>query len=106
MTNTLIVAGPNFRERAESDLATGNVDITPTLARLTGLDVPAGAFDGRVLEEALRAPRRQPGAGGVGGLVTGLTPTTGYSAAQEFVEVDGVRYFHSATATRKAPPPR
>jgi arylsulfatase A-like enzyme len=103
VSNTLIVAGPDFRERAVSDLATGNVDITPTLVRLSGLEVPAGAFDGRVIEEALRAPRRPLRAGIRGGL-TGGVPSPGYAVRQEFSEVDGVRYFDSASATRPSPP--
>lgn len=101
--NTLIAAGPDFRERAVSDLATGNVDITPTLARLTGLTVPAGTFDGRVVDEALRSAIRVPPPGGIGGMVGGAT-TGGYSPSLHFATVDGVRYFDSATDTRQPVP--
>jgi len=104
VANTLIAVGPDFRERATSGLATGNVDVTPTLLRLAGVDVPTGAFDGRVIEEALRAPRRQPRQGPSGGGRTADQPTpVNYQAAQTFTEVDGVRYFDSATATRRPP---
>ena len=41
--NTLIAAGPDFREHATSDVPTGNVDIAPTLLRLLGLPRGAGA---------------------------------------------------------------
>lgn len=103
VTNTLLAVGPDFRARATSDLATGNVDIAPTLLRLTGVEAPAGAFDGRVIDEALRVPRRRPRPG-LGGGRTGGAPTPGsYQATQEFTEVDGVRYFDSATATRRPP---
>jgi arylsulfatase A-like enzyme len=106
VTNALIAVGPNFRERAVSDVATGNVDITPTLLRLTGLAVTAGTFDGRVIEEALRdgtpAPPRGIAGGLVGGLTAGGNPAS-YSARQDFTEAYGVRYFDSATATRQAP---
>jgi arylsulfatase A-like enzyme len=105
VSNTLIAAGPDLRLTFVSDSATGNVDITPTLARLTGLDVPAGTFDGRVIEEALRAPQRERRTGLKGGMTGGL-PSPGYSVRQDFTEVDGVRYFESATATRTATPPR
>jgi arylsulfatase A-like enzyme len=104
VTNTLIAAGPDFRERASSDVATGNVDITPTLLRLVGLDAPAGTFDGRVIEEGLRRSTRQPRAGLRGGLVVGSAAAAGYSASQEYAEVDSVRYLDSATATRKPAP--
>ena len=53
MRNTLIAAGPRFRIGLRSDLASGNIDLAPTIFRL--LNVKAGdARDGRVLVEALK----------------------------------------------------
>jgi predicted AlkP superfamily pyrophosphatase or phosphodiesterase len=52
--NTLIAAGPDFREGATSAVPTGNVDIAPTLLKLVGLPVPA-SMHGRVIEEGLRS---------------------------------------------------
>jgi len=51
--NSLIAAGPDFREHAVSSAPTANVDIAPTLLRLLGLPIP-GSMTGRVIEEALR----------------------------------------------------
>jgi arylsulfatase A-like enzyme len=51
--NTLIAAGPDFREHASSEVPTGNVDIAPTLLFLVGMQ-PAPTMTGRVIEEALR----------------------------------------------------
>jgi arylsulfatase A-like enzyme len=51
--NTLIAAGPDFREHASSEIPTGNVDLAPTLLRLLGLQVPP-SMTGRVIEEGLR----------------------------------------------------
>jgi len=51
--NTLIAAGPDFREHATSNVPTGNVDIAPTVLRLLGLKIPP-SMTGRVIEEALR----------------------------------------------------
>jgi arylsulfatase A-like enzyme len=51
--NTLIAAGPDFREHATSEIPTGNVDLAPTLLRLLGLPVPK-TMTGRVIEEGLR----------------------------------------------------
>jgi predicted AlkP superfamily pyrophosphatase or phosphodiesterase len=51
--NTLIAAGPEFREHATSGLPTGNVDLAPTLLRLLGITPPA-SMTGRVIEEGLR----------------------------------------------------
>jgi arylsulfatase A-like enzyme len=52
--NTLIAAGPDFREHATSGVPTGNVDIAPTVLRLLGLPIPP-SMTGRVIEEALRS---------------------------------------------------
>jgi arylsulfatase A-like enzyme len=51
--NTLIAAGPDFRQRATSEVPTSNVDIAPTILRLLHLDAPA-TMTGRVIEEAWR----------------------------------------------------
>ena len=51
--NTLIAAGPDFREHAVSEIPTGNVDLAPTLLHLLGLQVPP-SMTGRVIEEGLR----------------------------------------------------
>ena len=51
--NTLIAAGPDFREHASSDVPTGNVDVAPTLLHLLGL-TPPPSMSGRVIDEALR----------------------------------------------------
>ena len=51
--NTLIAAGPDFREHAVSEAPTSNVDLAPTLLRLIGVTVPS-SMTGRVIEEGLR----------------------------------------------------
>lgn len=51
--NTLIAAGPDFREHAKSKVATANVDIAPTLLRLLGI-APPPSMTGRVIAEGLR----------------------------------------------------
>lgn len=51
LRNTLIAAGPAFRQGV-SHHAAGIVDVAPTLCRILGVRPPAG-WDGRVLEEAL-----------------------------------------------------
>jgi arylsulfatase A-like enzyme len=50
--NTLIVAGPDFRERVASTLPSSNVDIAPTVLRILGIESPQ-KFDGRVLAEGM-----------------------------------------------------
>ena len=51
--NTLLAAGPDFREHASSDVPTSNVDLAPTLLRLLNLSAPA-SMSGRVIQEGLR----------------------------------------------------
>jgi arylsulfatase A-like enzyme len=50
--NTLIAAGPDFRERVASTLPSSNVDIAPTVLRILGIEPPQ-KFDGRVLIEGM-----------------------------------------------------
>ena len=51
--NTLIAAGPDFREHSSSDVPTGNVDLAPTLLTLLGVKIPA-SMTGRAIQEGLR----------------------------------------------------
>ena len=50
--NTLIAAGPDFREGLMSTLPSSNVDIAPTVLRILGIEPPK-KFDGRVLIEGM-----------------------------------------------------
>ena len=50
--NTLVAAGPDFRENLTTSLPSSNVDIAPTVLRILGLQ-PAQKLDGRVLVEAM-----------------------------------------------------
>ena len=52
MHNTLIAAGPDFRQGTIDDLPSGNVDIAPTILWILGIKPPR-PMDGRVLTEAL-----------------------------------------------------
>jgi arylsulfatase A-like enzyme len=52
MHNTLIAAGPDFENGLISDLPSGNVDLTPTILSIFGIEGPP--MDGRVLSEAMK----------------------------------------------------
>ncbi|PJJ79358.1 alkaline phosphatase family protein [Mucilaginibacter auburnensis] len=57
----LIASGPSFKKSFEGDLPTANVDITPTVLHLAGLQAPE-VMDGRVIYELLneKAPASTP----------------------------------------------
>jgi len=52
MNNTLVAAGPDFRQGLEDTLPTGNTDLAPTILKILGVAQPE-PMDGRVLAEAL-----------------------------------------------------
>ena len=106
VSNTLVAAGPDFRESATSATATGNVDITPTLLRLSGIAPPGVTFDGRVIEEALRTWPSGSRPGEASSTVA-LDRSEGealYTVEARSTVVGGVRYFDVATVTRRSPP--
>ena len=102
--NTLVAAGPDFREATVSTTATGNVDLTPTLLHLTGLATPAGGLQGRVIREGLRGWKGAPPRRTAGGTIVPSRDGT-YTVEAHVTTVDGVRYFDSATVTRRPAPP-
>jgi predicted AlkP superfamily pyrophosphatase or phosphodiesterase len=86
--NTLVAWGPDFKRRTLVRNPAGNVDVTPTILALLGLD-PAGC-DGRVLREAL-ADGPDPEQVAVATRVH-TVETGAYRAALQVSEVDGRRY--------------
>jgi arylsulfatase A-like enzyme len=61
MHNTLIAAGPDFKRGEANDLASGNVDLAPTILQILGIKSPQ-KMDGRILSEAMTVviPSGQP----------------------------------------------
>ncbi len=57
--NTLVAAGPDFRQGWRDELPSGNVDVAPTIVHLLGLK-NAPKMDGRVLTESLREAKDDP----------------------------------------------
>jgi predicted AlkP superfamily pyrophosphatase or phosphodiesterase len=53
MHNTLVAAGPHFKQHFVDELPSGNADVAPTILHLLGF--PTDQLDGRVLGEALVA---------------------------------------------------
>jgi arylsulfatase A-like enzyme len=61
MHNTLIAAGPDFKRGKMNDLASGNVDLAPTILQILRIK-PSQKMDGRSLSEAVTVamPSREP----------------------------------------------
>jgi arylsulfatase A-like enzyme len=57
MHNTLIAAGPDFSTGLTSEVPSGNVDVTPTIQAIFGVNPPS-KMDGRVLSEAMKDAQR------------------------------------------------
>ena len=52
MHNTLIAVGPDIKSGATDDLASGNIDLAPTILQILGIK-PSAKLDGRILSEAM-----------------------------------------------------
>ena len=61
MHNLLIAAGPDFKRGETDDLATGNVDLAPTILQILNIKSPE-KMDGRILSEAMNVamPSQKP----------------------------------------------
>jgi arylsulfatase A-like enzyme len=108
--NNMAAAGPDFKQGFDDPLPVSNADITPTLAHVLGLQLPAtGRLRGRVLSEALAGgPDAAPFQHGK----VASTPTpSGLRTVLEYQDYEGRKYFDtaclaataSATATATAP---
>ena len=98
--NTLIAAGPDFREHAASGVPTGNVDLAPTLLRLLGM-TPPPTMTGRVIEEGLRGGP-EPASMAVERTTRTVTSSDGaYALTAHFSTAAGRRYLDFTEVTRR-----
>jgi arylsulfatase A-like enzyme len=95
MHNTCVAAGPDFRRGFEDQIPTGNVDITPTILWILGVE-PQQKLSGRVIREALATF----GSGGEAPQPKSHRLETSYRGEKfawrqylDYSEVDGVIYF-------------
>ena len=92
--NTFLVWGVDFKRGATAHAPVSNVDITPTLVALLGLDHDAGLprFDGRAITEAfVDGPDEEQVATKTTTYFT-ATPDGAFRAAIQVSEVGGERY--------------
>jgi len=100
MHNTLVAAGPHFRRGITNAVASGNVDIAPTILHLLGIKPPK-PMDGRVLTEALTAAGPSPTA--TTRRLEASAPTSGAIWHQylNVSEVNGVIYSDQGNGSQK-----
>jgi Type I phosphodiesterase / nucleotide pyrophosphatase len=97
--NNMAAAGPDFKQGFDDRLPVSNADITPTLAHVLGLQLPAtGRLRGRVLSEALAGGPDSAAKAHAGKLAS--TPTSsGRATILEYQDYDGRKYFDTACLT-------
>lgn len=93
--NTLVAAGPDFKQGWIDEAPTGNIDLAPTIYALLGVGNPP-PMDGRVLNEALRVlPPDAPPLRVTEEKPTATAPTPAGTWSQYLVvkKVNGTPYF-------------
>jgi len=99
--NTMAAAGPDFKQRFDDPLPVSNADITPTLAHVLGLELPAvGALQGRVLTEALEGGPAAASSSSRHRKVLSAVTDAGLATVLEYQDYAGHRYFDRACFIR------
>ncbi len=92
MHNTLIAAGPDFKRGETDDLASGNVDLAPTILQILRIEPPK-QMDGRVLSEVM--VNNGQGAASRNGGLQSAAPTL--SRKPETKIIEATKHFQSGT---------
>jgi predicted AlkP superfamily pyrophosphatase or phosphodiesterase len=97
MHNTLIAAGPDFRQEFVDETPSGNVDVAPTILKILGVKPPPG-MDGRILTEALNsADGKPPKVQTRERRAQAILPGGEWMQTLRVTEVNGVRYLDEGT---------
>jgi arylsulfatase A-like enzyme len=95
--NTLIAAGPDFRQGLVNETPSGNVDVAPTILHLLGIKPPA-TMDGRVLMEALNSATAGNPKVNTRELKASAKSANGlWTQSLSISEVNGVRYLNEGS---------
>jgi arylsulfatase A-like enzyme len=98
MHNTLVAAGPDFRQGFVDEIPSGNVDVAPTIIKILGAK-PPGTMDGRVLSEALASAQpKSPSIRKQQLRAHTKLPAGEWTQTLDVSEVNGVRYLDQGTA--------
>jgi arylsulfatase A-like enzyme len=97
--NTLVAAGPDFRQGYQDETPSGNIDVAPTVLKI--LDVkPLQRMDGRVLSEALNSSNESlPRIKTKELHADANLPAGEWSQTLRITEVNGVRYLEQGTGS-------
>lgn len=100
--NTLIAAGPDFRERTRSRVPTSNADLAPTLLKLMGLTIP-NTMSGRSIDEALRGGPALGSVQAVRRVETARLADGAYQVDAQVTRVGCARYLDFTEVRRSTP---
>ena len=92
MHNTLIAVGPDFKRGEANDLASGNVDLAPTILQILSIKPPK-QLDGRILSEVM-VNSHEEAASRNGGLQSAAPAA---SRKQETKKLEATKHFRSGT---------
>jgi predicted AlkP superfamily pyrophosphatase or phosphodiesterase len=94
--NNMAAIGPDFKSRYVDPQPVGNIDITPTLAAILGIEMPAhGILKGRVMSEALATTKPPVETAPLLKLVSSPA-SNGRRTVLDYQQHDGVRYYDRA----------
>jgi arylsulfatase A-like enzyme len=98
--NNMAAWGPDFKSGFVDEAPVGNMDLTPTIASILGIEMPSvGSLKGRVMREAMVGQSTAVGSG----LKTMTSEATadGARTVMEYEEMSGVRYYDRACVATK-----
>jgi arylsulfatase A-like enzyme len=102
--NNMAAIGPDFKHGFVDELPMGNIDLTPTLASILGVELPShGDLRGRVLAEALATGTAPSSTRGV---AVSAPDSSGQRTVLEYQESHGVRYYDRGCFITSATEPK
>jgi arylsulfatase A-like enzyme len=98
--NNMAAWGPDFKSGFVDEAPVGNMDLTPTIASILGIEMPSvGSLKGRVMREAM-VGQSTPAGSGVKTLTSEAT-ADGARTVMEYEEMSGERYYDRACLATK-----
>lgn len=95
--NNMAAIGPDFKKGYVDPEPVGNIDITPTIAAVLGINITAhGELKGRVMTEALSDSKTAPKSAASGKTLVSAPAANGRRTILDYQEHDGVNYYDRA----------